>query len=790
MDTVSEKLKDCGVKICTMVRGGEDFATGTVYVTSQNNRYDYILTAKHTFLDEEVTTFSMKNISYVDVFYYENKEFKRLEHIGSRELPQRLIVFDDEDFVIIKINKNHGRIFPKILVSDSISKNEDKFISWSVACSNEDTLHYIEYVRNDPQEKRFQLEGQVHDSDNYNGISGSGVFSKKKTILYGIIRRYPYRNFENNIIECHPSSFEKINTELQLQKEEKLKTTSSKSRRIIGDEIIDIRQAVINGVSLDLSKAIDRLKQDIRDDFYIDSLYYADLLNWDFLFNQLRPYFEGKKYKACQMEAFFVPKKEFTLRQALISPFIDRIIYSAVVGVLAPKLDNAMIPNVYSARYNHYQKDQLIINGVEQWKKMKYKLSDRVEKYNCIIEVDLLNYYDNINKKLLYNKILNICETPNEIAAAKMLYEMLQRFSTKEIGLPQNCDASSLLASFYLNQVDSFMLHHSPDYYRFMDDIRIFCSDKYEARKLFQTLEMELRRCQLSINSQKSKIIEFRDNIEQDSDTIKIRSQYINDLNVFDLSINKIERFIHSKNYQYLNEAFHSSVDLLKKYIEEDYNESAESSRKLKYALSVITRLGKKKIVLSYSSFYDQLKKITEKLRDTPWLTPQTCAALNVVPQETIEKDLWDELIKIVLNEKYNTYSWQTYQIWMLLAHHKYYQKDLVSYAIKAIESNDETKRPAIAAMMLYMGAVDSNYRRIILRKFGEGFTHGYFQNRAALIILRSFSTGLIPYKYLDETLSQAHPFLHKYKDKELVYIPGLHDDDESENLFDQFYSV
>jgi hypothetical protein len=261
-------------------------------------------------------------------------------------------------------------------------------------------------------------------------------------------------------------------------------------------------------------------------------------------------------------------------------------------------------------------------------------------------------------------------------------------------------------------------------------------------------------------------------------------------MNLFDLDLNKIGRFTQSKNYIYLNEAFHASVELLSKYLEEDYNESSEPSRKLKYALSVIVQLGKKKITLSSGNFYNCLKRIIEKLPDNPWLTPQICGVLNVVPSDTIEEDLWDNLIKIILDERYNTYSWQTYQIWLLLAHHKYKRKELINYAVKAVESNDETKRPVIAAMMLYIGTVDLNYRRIILRKYEEGFTHGYFQNRAALIILRSFPTSLISNKYLDITLSQAHPFLHKYKDKELVYIPGLQSDDELDDIFEQFYSI
>ncbi|MEJ0057631.1 MAG: hypothetical protein WDN75_19490 [Bacteroidota bacterium] len=132
----------------------------------------------------------------------------------------------------------------------------------------------------------------------------------------------------------------------------------------------------------------------------------------------------------------------------------------ALVGVLAGKLDKAMKPNVYAARFNSFSNDTLILNGVEQWKKMKHRLRDCANlkddqgkyRYGCVIEIDILNFYDNINKALLHKKILRVCETENDQAAAGFLYEFLHELSENDSGLPQNSDASSLLASFYLNQ--------------------------------------------------------------------------------------------------------------------------------------------------------------------------------------------------------------------------------------------------------------------------------------------------------------------------------------------------
>lgn len=783
MDMLSDRLKINGVKIKCSVGGVLGFSSGVVYVTPNICSYDYVLTAKHTFQEDNETEFKIDKVVFVEIFYQENGEFKQLEYIKSKDLKNKIIDFND-DVAIIVINKNPKVNFRTILVSNVIESSKENLFSWSISKANQEQLQKYDYVRNDTEMKRFKLDGN-HKPENLPGLSGAGMFSSAKSILYGVINKYPNKDFHNSTIDCALISFSEINAKLKLLNRIELDLKSSNHKRIIGEEVVDIHQVTINGVCLDLELARKRLETDIRDDWFYDPLGYIDLLNQDYLFKQFESYFGKKKYKSSIAEQFFVPKKTFTLRQALVSPFIDRIMYFAVVGVLADKIDAAMIPQVYSARYNRYRDNNLIINGVEQWEKMKYQLADCAERYNCVIEIDLLNYYDNISKQLLNEKILRICDTPNERNAAKLLNEILLNLSKKEVGLPQNSDASSLLATFYLNQIDVFMQHHAPDYYRFMDDIRIFCNDRYEARKLLQTLETELRRCHLSVNSQKTKIIEFNSSEEG----IIKKDEYTK--NLFDIELNKISRHRNSNNYAYKNQAFHSSIELLEKSILEDVNSSNDSSRKLNYALNTIALLGHKGVwFYSQIGFKESIKKAINLLFENPWITRQICNVLNLMSKDQIENEDWEAIVKVVLEEKFNTYSLQTYQIWMLLARHKYKTKELVQFAVKTIEKNDETMRPVIAAMVIYLSSVDDKFRRVILRKYGEDFTHGYFQDRLTLISLRSFPTDLISKKHTNASLIFAHEFLYKFKDKDLVYIQGAIDEKEEENDFEQLYSI
>ena len=624
MGLVNENLKACGVKIEVNVNGVRSFGSGVVYETPNYCNYNYVLTAKHIFQEDSRTDFSYNNISDLTISYNEKDKLKKLQHIKRIQLNNKLIVFE-EDLIIIIINKNPAINFRQILVTDDLTEEDNKFTSWAFFSGNEDEINKFTFERYDPELRRLKL---VHSPsiDSLPGISGGGVFVENKYILYGIVSRYPNNNFELKTVDCVKIDFKLINERLKRLNRVQLDTKSSSYKREIQRSVVDIHQAFINGVCLNLEAARKRLKHDIIDDWYHDPLQYIDLCNQDYLFKEFEPYFNSENYKASEAEVFYIPKKQYTLRQALISPFIDRIIYMAVVGVLAEKIENSMIPYVYSARYNKYNENSLIINGVEQWKKMQYAMSEKTltkdnndaYKYQCVLEVDLLNYYDNINKKLLIEKINRICETPNERYAAELLNKILFDFSNKDCGLPQNSDASSLLATFYLNQVDLYMQNRTFAYYRFMDDIRIFCTDKYEARKILQELEYELRRCYLSVNSQKTKILLFDDqNLKTiNNDCIINRSKF---RDIYNLELNKISRLRKTNNYAYLNESFHESIKLLEKYINND-TANEEGSKELNYALNTLEHLGRKDINIYHqdTKFEKLIITITQELIDKP----------------------------------------------------------------------------------------------------------------------------------------------------------------------------
>ena len=805
MEFLSDKTKVCGVKINTIVSGVPNYGSGIVYLTPNTYDYNYILTAKHIFQEDSKTAFNERKLAQIEILNFEKgktletSKFTRLQYISKNEIPNRLITFN-EDFAIIIIDKTSSVNFESFVVTDDLKDLNGEYYTWAVDSSNENSLQKFDLLHNDGTLRRFKL-GSNLNFKYLPGMSGSGVFMKGKNVLVGIITSYPNIDFHNETVDCDLLNFEDVNHKLIALKRVPLGTNESFEKREINNEWVDIHQANINGASLNLSLALKRIKKDIEDDWYHDPLKFVDLLNVNYLFEELSPYFGKKIYKGSKAEKLYVPKKKFTLREAQIVPFIDRTVYMAAVGSLAEKLDLAMIPNVYSARYDKFSENNLLINGVEQWKKLQYTLTDHANLkdangnyvYGCLIEIDLLNFYDNISKSLLKEKILRVCDTPSEKASAQLIYSMLCSYTPKKsIGLPQNSDASALLASFYLNQVDILMQNHYKPYFRFMDDIRIFCADQYEARQILQMFEYELRRCHLSVNSQKTEIVTLLADDDSNQVEGKRRRSEINGL--FDLEINKIARLRNSKNYVYQLEAFHLSIGLLEKHISnEDMKSSDDLARKLNYGLNTIAYLGTKKTNLfSEESHLEKvIRAAIVNLKDKPWITNQLCKVLNLMPSDVLMNNYFHFLQEIVLNEKYSTYSYQTYQIWLLLAKHKCNSFPLKSFAIKHIEKNNESDRAVIAAMIIYLSSIDFGYRRVVLRKFEEGFTRGYFQNRIALIALRAFSPSLINLKKTHKKLKFSSQFTFKFKDKDLIFVQGFDENSDNDgNLIDQLYSL
>lgn len=783
MDTVFQQFKKCTLKINTEISGVSKSSSGFLIKTTSFNKYDYVFTAKHSFYeDDNDTELFIEDIDFIEFFSEKEKQLRSCSYLSKKHISDRFIEFD-VDLVLILIDKVQDPSIPNIQVSDIIS---DDCMSWSITSAMQNEIHRLDFKKNDPERKRFTIS-KFSKADSLKGCSGSGILSKAKPILHGFIMRHPTDELEGKYIDAVDISFSDINSILIRHDLEPVKIENeSKVVRVVEDTlVVNVEEVVINGVYLNLLKATTRLGVDCVDDWFHDPLSYVDLRGSDFLFKYFKDNFLGQKYQVTKSETFFLPKSSFTLRKALVMYYPDRLYYTALVDVLGKSIDSCLIPEVYSSRYNHSNNGSLIISGVEQWKKLKYQIQKYSIEYNYVIEIDILNFYDNINTDILCDKLLAASNSNNERNASSELRNVLNVFSSKtKSGIPQNNDASSLLGTFYLNEIDTYMIHLVPKYLRFMDDIKIFCDNEFQARRFLRLIEMKLRELKLSLNSQKTKIINLKPIDEVKKEEIQIEYQ-----NFFDLKRSKLSRLSSSESFIHRNEAFHLAVNLVIKYLEEDSIGEGKNERTLLQALNILKKGKVRGIsIKNYEGKISKVLRLLPKLlKERPWLTSQIVYLIAIIDINYIPNKIWEEITEIVTEEMYNTYPWQCYHLWLLLAKHKISDSILSNYVSKVLDSNDVINRPVVAAMMIYMGSVDENYKRIVLNKYKDDFTNGAFQERAALITLRSFSTEDICKKNSSE-VTAVHESLHRHKDKELIYINGESDESYSELI--QMYSL
>jgi hypothetical protein len=128
MATVSDILKINCIQIKVKIAGFDHkYGSGVIYPTSDEFEYNYILTARHIF-EEEDTILNINKILYIEFLYADKKEFKTFLSLEKKDdIKSSIISFGAADFLIIKNPKakTNNLILKEILVADKIKK-----LSW------------------------------------------------------------------------------------------------------------------------------------------------------------------------------------------------------------------------------------------------------------------------------------------------------------------------------------------------------------------------------------------------------------------------------------------------------------------------------------------------------------------------------------------------------------------------------------------------------------------------------------------------------------------------------------
>jgi hypothetical protein len=205
---------------------------------------------------------------------------------------------------------------------------------------------------------------------------------------------------------------------------------------------------------------------------------------------------ERGRYDPIPAETILVPKPGNTTRPASLLTLSDRIVFDAIVEILRPRIETALLGSevvlwprglTTDKRWSTFQASPLIN-----------------DKASFVAIADVTGFYETIDHERLRDALVS---ATGRRAAVNALIEFLGRVMRAPRGIPQGLAASDPIATAYLAPVDSAMARACVDYSRHGDDIRIAAPSLSQARHALYLFEQELRRIGLLVNSSKSIIM-------------------------------------------------------------------------------------------------------------------------------------------------------------------------------------------------------------------------------------------------------------------------------------------
>jgi hypothetical protein len=268
-------------------------------------------------------------------------------------------------------------------------------------------------------------------------------------------------------------------------------------------------------MKLDLEKALNSiLKDDRRGNNPIpDPLRFSYVsLDKKEILGEIYKNIQNEKYKPKPLLTIDVPKGNFTIRPMARPEIQDWIIFQALVDYLIPKIINRISRRTFSILNFKNPKRR-----IDPWKKFDERNRQYYNSgYYYVVSTDISGYFEHIDLSELRKKLINYINSNDKEAKEVidfLFYNLLLPWSTGRVGgfgLPQGPTASTFLGDVYLDNIDREM-EVEKGYFRYMDDIRIWCKSEIEAKKALIKFIKSLRKYKLNINAKKTKILKHKE---------------------------------------------------------------------------------------------------------------------------------------------------------------------------------------------------------------------------------------------------------------------------------------
>lgn len=466
---------------------------------------------------------------------------------------------------------------------------------------------------------------------------------------------------------------------------------------------------------INIGATLKHLRQDMRDDWFYDAVRYEDLLsNRKDLHEILSKNLEINhgEYKSGQKSIYDVPKRALGLRYTLELDFYDRFLYQAICSYLIPYFDPLLSNCVFSHRHNKYgQERYLFKHRIELWNTFESISYLALADDKTLLVTDLLNYFEQISIDAIENSFVDMiskikatgAEKNNIRSAVSTMRVLLEKWCYSERhGLPQNRDASSFIANVVLDSVDKSMRDKGYDYFRYVDDIRIICSDEYEAKRALNDLISEIRKIGLNINSKKTVIL------DKGSSNIQEFFPSSDDTMIL------IDTMWRSRS----GKVIARSIPILFRFLQKQIDNGETQSRPFRYCINRFK-------ALVSSNLFDSKSVLAGEIADTliqefgrqPVSTDQFCKLLMDLDLSDAQNEL---IANFVVNKDVAIHGWQNYHLILLMAYKKYHAIDLVEHCKSLVRCN--IMSPEVPACFIYLASIG-------LESEVEGFIENFDKN-------------------------------------------------------------
>ena len=486
----------------------------------------------------------------------------------------------------------------------------------------------------------------------------------------------------------------------------------------------------LGAISPNIPRLIQQLKNDLFDDWYPDPLGYEDLLKPDVAAKMLHDCFERHhgQFEPQKRVELNIPKKSFVLRYALETSFADRLYYQGLVAQIMPFYD-ALLPNsVLSHRYatdDAHKRGHLFKKAIPQWTLFRQYVAQEANSKPVILITDLLNFFDNIRVdqilEVLNANIKNLKVNGSEKSLLRRVIAELERCLRKwcyrdSHGLPQNRDASSFLANLAMLPIDRVMLERGYPYYRYMDDIRIAASSRYEARSILQDLITELRKWSLNVNPSKTLILEPGN------------ERYEQELNGSDIKLAHIDSLFNSKSLISIRRSFKPLQELVTSLV----TTGDTQERKFRFCVGRLEKLARCSDLSIPDSFFSSMIDVCiEALDNQPFSSDQIIRLLKSAPTTNVQLRAIAELLT---DHTKAIYDWQNFLIWQLLVYKGYRDETLLTTARE--RARNAQKIADRAGAILYLGACGEEADKVSMAANFEALNANYLLQRISLIAI------------------------------------------------------